>query len=276
MQLAGCAQKLKFKGLKGKAEQFVNEIAQERGMTRAELEDRVVPDCGLDEQGRREFNFGPRAFSFVLGADLKAMVKDADGKVRGDLPKPGGKDDAAKAEQAVADWKLMKKQIKEVATIQAGRLEQAMVTGRRWKVEDFETLLVQHPLMTHLARSLVWGAFDAKGKRLATFRVTEERDFADVEGQRPLARQSRDRRRRCIRWSWPRPSGRPGARCSATTRSSRRSRNSAGRSTRSEPGEEKSDDLKRFHEMKLVAPTLVFTLEKLGWTARHGHGRRLL
>ena len=52
MSLSGIAQKLKFKGLKAKAEEFVTEIAQERGLTRSELEDRVVPDCGLDEQGR--------------------------------------------------------------------------------------------------------------------------------------------------------------------------------------------------------------------------------
>ena len=181
MQLAGCAQKLKFKGLKGKAEQFVNEIAEQRGMTRTELEDRVIPDCGLDERGRREFNFGPRSFSFVLGDDLKPKVRDASGKLRGDLPAPSGKDDAAVAEQARADWKLLKKQIKEVATIQAGRLEQAMITGRRWALDDFNALLVRHPLMTHLAQALVWGAFDPQGKRVASFRVTEERDFADVE-----------------------------------------------------------------------------------------------
>jgi len=270
MQLAGCAQKLKFKGLKGKAEQFVNEIAAERGITRAELEDRVVPDCGLDEAGRREFDFGSRKFSFVLGSDLKAMVKEESGKVRGDLPKPGAKDDAAQADQALADWKLMKKQIKEVATIQAGRLEQAMVTGRRWKVHDFVTLLVQHPLLTHLARSLVWGAFGDIGQRLATFRVTEERDFADVKDNalsldklagggkaaavgvlHPLEIDESERS------AWgevlgdyeivsPFPQ--------------------FGRAIYTlEPGEDKSDDLKRFHGLALVAPTLVFTLEKLGW-----------
>ena len=183
MQLSGVAQKLKFKGLKATAEKFVNEIAQERGMTRAELEDRVVPDCSLDEQGRREFSFGTRTFSFVLGSDLKAMVCDTDGKLRGDLPKPSGKDDAAVAAQSLAEWKLMKKQIKEVATIQAGRLEQAMVTGRRWRVADFETLIVRHPLMTHLARQLLWGAFDAKGRRGGVFRVTEERDYADAKDE---------------------------------------------------------------------------------------------
>ena len=265
MQLAGCAQKLKFKGLKAKAEQFVIEIAKERGMTRAELEDRVVPDCGLDEQGRRELSFGTRSFSFILGGDLKAMVKDADGKVRGDLPKPGGKDDAQAAQQALADWKLMKKQIKEVATIQAGRLEQAMVTGRRWKRDDFVTLLVKHPLITHLARSLIWGAFDAKGKRQASFRVTEERDFADVQDNalaldqavtvgvlHPLELAEAERA------AW-------GEVLSDYEIVSPFSQ--FGRAVYSlENGEETADDLKRFHKLQLVAPTLVFTLEKLGWS----------
>lgn len=264
MQLAGCAQKLKFKGLKGKAEQFVNEIAEQRGMTRAELEDRVIPDCGLDEHGRREFNFGPRTFSFVLGGNLKPAVRDAGGKLRSDLPQPGSKDDAALAEQARADWKLLKKQIKEVATIQAGRLEQAMVTGRRWKVEDFNALLVRHPLMTHLVRALVWGAFDQQGKRLASFRVTEERDFADVEDNacsldqaatvgvlHPLELSEAER----AAWGEvlsdyeivsPFPQ--------------------FGRAVYALEGDEAGqDDLRRFHQLQLVAPTLVFTLEKLGW-----------
>ena len=160
MQLSGVAQKIKYKGLKTRAEQFVNDIAAQRGMTRAELEDRIVPDCGLDENGRREFSFGPRRFSFALTSELKPMLRDADGKLRSDLPKPTAKDDAAAAQQSLADWKLLKKQIREVARLQAARLEQAMITGRRWKTADFETLLVRHPLLGHLTRQLVWGAFD--------------------------------------------------------------------------------------------------------------------
>jgi predicted DNA-binding WGR domain protein len=180
MQLSGIAQKLKFKALKAKAEQFVEEIAQDKGLTRAELEDRVVPDCGLDGNGRREFSFGSRTFSFVLCGDLKPMVRDADGKLRTDLPKPSGKDDEATAQASVAEWKLLKKQIRQVATVQAERLEKAMVAGRRWAPEDFETLLVRHPLMTHLVQKLIWGAYDPAGQRTASFRVTEERDYADV------------------------------------------------------------------------------------------------
>lgn len=110
---------------------------------------------------------------------MKPLVRDEDGKLRNDLPKPAGKDDAKKANAAVADWKLLKKQIREVGKIQAQRLEQAMVIGRTWPVDQFETLLVRHPLMTNLIRLLVWGGLDDKGELLATFRVTEEQEYAD-------------------------------------------------------------------------------------------------
>jgi predicted DNA-binding WGR domain protein len=274
MQLAGIAQKLKFKGLKAKAEEFVKEIAQEHGLTREELEDRVVPDCGLDENGRREFPFGPRSFSFALGGDLKAMVRDEAGKLRPNLPDPNAKDDAELAKTSTDEWKLLKKQIKEVATIQAGRLEQAMTTGRRWSAEDFETLLVRHPLMTHLAQKLIWAGFDANGKRVATFRVTEERDYADPEDEsvslasmanvgvvHPLELTDAERRR------WGEVLGDyevvpPFAQLGRTVYVL-------------EAGEESAHELKRFQGTELAAPTLVFTLEKLGWvrgTAMDGGG----
>ncbi|QEG41467.1 WGR and DUF4132 domain-containing protein [Roseimaritima ulvae] len=265
MQLSGIAQKLKFKGLKNKAAAFVEEIAKEKGMTRAELEDRVIPDCGLDEMGRREFSFGPRSFSFVLGGDLKPMVRDEAGKIRPNMPKPGVKDDEKLAGEAMAEWKLIKKQIKDVAVLQAGRLEQAMVTGRRWTVADFEALLVRHPLMTHLVQKLIWASFDAKGKRLALFRVTEERDYANAKDDsmslgkakqigviHPLDMTEAER----ATWGevlsdyeiiTPFPQ--------------------LGRDVYAlEKGEAKTKELKRFHGLKLAAPTMIFTLEKFGWT----------
>ena len=264
MQLSGIAQKLKFKGLKTKAAEFVDQIAKEKGMTRDELEDRVVPDCGLDEQGKREFSFGSRSFSFVLGSDLKAMVRDETGKVRTDLPKPSGKDDATVANESVAEWKLLKKQIKEVATIQSARLENAMVTGRRWSQEDFQTLVVRHPLMTHLAQKLIWATFDAKGKTSSTFRITEERDYADVSDEsldlpkdhfvglvHPLEMTEDERA------AW----GEVLSDYEIIAPFAQLGRDV----NRLEKSEEKAESLDRFKGLKLVAPTLVFTLEKMGW-----------
>ena len=264
MQLNGIAQKLKFKGLKQKATDAMEAIAREKGLTRAQLEDRVVPDCDLDEKGQRVFDFGPRQFRFALGADMKPMIKDADGKVKSDLPKPGKSDDAAKANEAVAAWKLMKKQIKEVVSVQSARLEQAMVTGRRWPAADFEALLVKHPLMIHLVRLLVWGTYDKAGKLAATFRVTEDQTFADARDTvfkptgaeevgvvHPLHLSDEQK----AGWGElfgdyeivpPFPQ--------------------LGRSVyKLEPGEVKETELTRYDGVGLPAPTLVFGLENRGW-----------
>lgn len=181
MQINGIAQKLPFKALKQKAAECMEHIARERGFSREELEDRIVPDCGLDERGQRVFDFGPRQFSFVLSDEMKALVKDEEGKVKPDLPKPNSKDDATKAESALLDWKLLKQQIKDVAKVQAFRLEQAMVTGRRWNVDDFQNLLVKHPLMFNLIRLVVWGEFDMEGMLRRSFRVTEDQTLADQD-----------------------------------------------------------------------------------------------
>jgi hypothetical protein len=145
------------------------------------LEDRIVPDLDLDERGGRTFDFGPRQFRVVLGPDLAPLVRGDDGKAKADLPKPSAKDDAAKAEAAIADWKVLKKALREAVKVQVFRLEQAMVVGRRWSPDEFRTLLVRHPLMVNLVRRLLWGGYDTKAKLALTFRVTEEGEYADAE-----------------------------------------------------------------------------------------------
>src|SRR5262245_2318342 len=102
MALNGIAQKLKFKGLKQKAQEMMEGIAQSRGFTSEQLADRIVPDCGLDARGSRVFDFGPRQFRFVLGAEMKPLVRDAAGKVRSGVPAPIKADGPARAATAGA------------------------------------------------------------------------------------------------------------------------------------------------------------------------------
>ena len=179
MALNGIAQKVKFKALKERAQVMMAGIATARGLTREQLADRIVPDVGLDARGGRDFDFGPRQFRLVLGPGMKPLVRDGAGKVRPDLPAPNQADDPTKAEAATAEWKLLKKTLRETLKIQAERLEDAMITGRRWTPEEFETLLVRHPLMINLGRLLVFAEYDAAGRVARTFRVTEDQTLAD-------------------------------------------------------------------------------------------------
>ncbi len=178
--LNGIAQKLKFAALKARARELMDLIATDRGMTRPELEDRIVPDLDLDEKGERLFDYGPRQFRLVIGPDLKPRAKGPDDKVKDGLPAPNAKDDAEKAKLAKADWTAFAKTLKGVLELQRFRLEQAMVTMRRWAVSDFETFLVRHPVMSHLTRRLVWGQYSSPTTVAATFRVTDEGEYADA------------------------------------------------------------------------------------------------
>src|SRR5262249_47642223 len=141
MQLSTIADKVKFTGVKKRAQEFMQAIARERGLSPEQLEDRIVPTLDLDERGNRIFDFGPRRFRVALGPDLKPMIREEGGKLRADLPKPTKTDDAVRAAEAANAWKLLKKQLREVLKLQSSRLEKAMLDQRHWSAGEFDTLL---------------------------------------------------------------------------------------------------------------------------------------
>ncbi|EPX60162.1 Molybdate metabolism regulator [Cystobacter fuscus DSM 2262] len=177
--LNGIAEKVKFKGLQQKAQEKIEQIAEARGLTRQELADRLVPDLGLDESGSLALDFGERTFTVGFDEQLKPFVKDASGTRLKDMPKPGQKDDAEKANAAVEQWKALKKDAKTAASTQILRLELAMCARRRWSPEVFRRFFVEHPLLIHVVRRLVWGTYSPEGALTDTFRVAEDRTFAD-------------------------------------------------------------------------------------------------
>lgn len=265
MQINFIAEKIKFKALKKEANRLMHEIAQERNLTADQLADRLVPDCDLDERGQKTFNYGSRQFTFVLTGEMKPMVRDEKGKLLPDLPKPNKQDDAELSAAAVADWKLMKKQIRDVAKIQAVRLEQAMVIGRRWSTAEFETLMVKHPLMVNLARLVVWGGFNLAGELVGTFRITDEQDFANEQDDpinleqmaqvgpiHPLQLEPAQRQ------AW----GQLLADYDLIQPFAQLGRETYGLLE----GEAEQTELNRFGHLKINSAALVGTLEKLGWT----------
>ncbi len=174
-------EKVKFKGIKQKAREAMDEIARVRNLSRDELEDRIVPTCDLNENGTRRFDYGPRQFQVVLSSEMKPKIRDEKGKLRASLPKANKNDDAEKAQAAALEWKLLKKQLQDVVKLQAKRLTHAMANGRRWSKEDFEILFVRHPLLLNMGRLLIWGGYNEKGELSFTFRITEEQSYADMQ-----------------------------------------------------------------------------------------------
>jgi hypothetical protein len=180
MLLDGIAQRSRYKGLQEQARARIAGVAEKRELTPEALEDRLVPDLGLDASGQLALDFGPRRFTVGFDELLRPFVRDQAGKRLGELPRPNKADDPDKAEAAQATWKALKADARLVAAHQVRRLEQAMCTRRRWRHDEFTTLLLGHPLLGHLVRRLLWGAF-AGDRLVQVFRVAEDGSLADPE-----------------------------------------------------------------------------------------------
>ncbi|MBR7836681.1 DUF4132 domain-containing protein [Actinospica durhamensis] len=195
MQLHQISQKVQFKGLKGRAQEKITEIARALDLTADQLADRLVPEFGLDEEGSLRLDYGPRRFRVGFDEQLRPFVIDESGTPRKILPPPNAKDDAELAAAARKHFGGLKKDVRTVADGLVRRLEAGMVAGRVWSAEEFRELLLGHPLVWHITRRLVWlgteGNADTNAEvdgfggvgdgGWAAFRVAEDRSLATVD-----------------------------------------------------------------------------------------------
>lgn len=174
------SRKFKFRQVKTAAGEALSYAAKELGITKEELEDRIVPDLGFDDRMERSFDYGSRSFKVALTPTLELLVFDGEGKKLKSLPAPGKRDDAEKAGKASEAFKLLKKQLKTVVGNQKLRLEQALSAERVWTAAKWRALFVENPVMHQFAIGLIWGVYE-NGSLKDTFRYMEDGSFNTVE-----------------------------------------------------------------------------------------------
>jgi hypothetical protein len=180
-ELSDMARKMKFKSLKTGAARRVDEVASSLGLDHDQLEDRIVPDLGLTASGTMTLSYGAREFTVGFDESLIPYVVDPAGKKTKSLPKPSATDDHVVAEESKARFAALKREAKGVAAEQIKRLNRAMVIGRRWTHDEFAELLLQHPLLIHVCRRLLWASFTHTGEPDVVFRIAEDITYADLD-----------------------------------------------------------------------------------------------
>lgn len=140
------------------AAHWLNLVAAHRGLTFEQL-DASIPDLGLDGTGSLRLDFGPREFTAKLTPASTIEILDGAGKLLKTLPKPRLSDDAALATQAKQQLGALRKNLRSLVSLQKTRLEQAMCEEKVWRGSDFVKQVLSHPIVSQLARKLVWGHF---------------------------------------------------------------------------------------------------------------------
>lgn len=170
------ARRFKHKQVKRGAVRALDEAADQLGISREELDDRIVPDIGFDGKMQRIFDYGERSFRVMLTPSLEIEVYDEKEKKVKSLPAPGKKDDAEKAAAAYAAFKEMKKQMKAAVSSQKARLEYALSARREWSADAWKRLFVKNPLMHQFAIGLIWGVYEGE-ELVQSFRYMEDGSF---------------------------------------------------------------------------------------------------
>jgi hypothetical protein len=158
----------------GAAAQEAIELAAKRlGVSLDELGDRIVPTLGFEPGQPRRIEAGGRIIEATIGLDFKLAMKDAKtGKRAVSIPKSA-------PPEVQAEFKGLGKLLQEVAKSQTARFERLMVGQHRWPASRWRELFLQQPIVFPFAVRLVFGAYHADGKLLASFRALPDRTLTD-------------------------------------------------------------------------------------------------
>lgn len=157
----------------------LDSFTEQRDASYEQLFQQTLPTLGLDERGRRRFDYGPRQFEVTVGPNLILELRDQAGRRRKSLPPPNKRDDPQLVQLAVSQWRSFRDRFEQTIQLQTQRFERAMIESTRWSRADFERWIVTHPLISHLARLLVWQGHADNNKPIF-FRITPECCLADV------------------------------------------------------------------------------------------------
>lgn len=167
----------------------IAELARKRGQAVGEMEDACLPDYGLDMDGGARFSFGASRMELSLQATgLEQAWFNRSGSTVKTVP-------AEVRAHHAAELKICRRRVKDIGRARAAqvlRLEQSWLEGRRWRLSDWRTHFLSHPLRRPIVQALIWriGSCDVLpiGDALTDLRGVAQRfpDDAEVSLWHPL------------------------------------------------------------------------------------------
>ncbi|HEV3116498.1 MAG TPA: DUF4132 domain-containing protein [Gemmataceae bacterium] len=180
--LLSTAQRFRTAGIRKEAQRCVQLLAERRDWTIAELADRSIPTCGLDEKRELVLDYGERRFVAHLDDDLNFTLSGEDGKTLTALPEPRKSEDAERVKSLKREFADARKALKTLLKQQQERFYEAMCTQREWRFADWDTFLHRHPIVSRLCQSLVWAVFQ-DGKAIVSFRPLPDGTLSNVDDE---------------------------------------------------------------------------------------------
>ncbi|MCM1988900.1 DUF4132 domain-containing protein [Oceanirhabdus seepicola] len=151
--------KFKYKSVRTSAQEAFSIAAKELGCSIGQLQDKIVPTLGFTGAHYKEYDYGSRVFKVYINDNLQFEIEKEDGKTMKSLPKANKNDDEVMVEKAKDDFKILKKELKDVVKSQIDRMEAALSDFRMWNMDEWNELFMKNPIMYRLGKNLLWGQY---------------------------------------------------------------------------------------------------------------------
>ncbi len=161
---------------KKSASKVLQYAADQFGITREELEERIIPEFGFNKKMERTFDYGTRKFILTLTKNLELVLVDDQGRSLTRLPDFIKKYDEEKVIKEKRAYQVLKGEFKRFVLKEKKCLEQALNTGRFWTVQQWKELFIDTVVMNPFAISLIWGHYE-NDELKETFRYNGENHF---------------------------------------------------------------------------------------------------
>ena len=145
----------------------LDKAADLSGQTREDLEELTVPTYDLDAEGCLRQAFGQFTAEYrIHGPDsMELQWRKADGKRQKSAPAEVKESHSAK----FSKFKQTLKDIEKMLPAQRQRIERLLMSERTWPMDKWRERYLDHPLLSHLTRGLIWHFKDGQHAELGTW-----------------------------------------------------------------------------------------------------------
>ncbi|MBZ5618693.1 MAG: DUF4132 domain-containing protein [Acidobacteriia bacterium] len=153
-QLSRLAQHVKYDTAQRLIEKALTRAAERAGVSRNQIEEMSVPDCGLGPDGTRSERFGDYSVRVSIEETTSAAVTwtDKQGKALKSVP-------AAVKEHHAGEWKDLQHTVKDMEKMLSAhrtRIERLLLSQRAISIEALRTCYLDHALLDGMSRRLIW------------------------------------------------------------------------------------------------------------------------
>lgn len=154
----------------------IDSAAVELGIPREEFEERVVPSYGLEVGAVRNVALGDyTATVHVKRGKAVLTIVGADGKPRKAVPAVIRNDHAAE----LATLRALAKDVSTMVSAQRLRIERLLMEERSWEPSIWCERYLDHPLVSVVARALIWQTVGPQGRQAF---LAADGELCDVDG----------------------------------------------------------------------------------------------